>query len=49
MEQLLKLESSLRQEREETADLLHEVRDLEERCNRKSFKSNNFLVVSASD
>jgi hypothetical protein len=47
MEQLFKLESTLRQEQQERGQLLQEVRDLEERCKRKAFMPTNFLVVSA--
>ena len=46
MEQLFKLQTSLRQEREEAALLLQQVMQLEQSCKRNSFKSNNFLVVS---
>ena len=46
MEQLLKLEDTLRQEQEERALIMKEVRDLEDRCKRNSFKTNHFLVVS---
>ena len=46
MEQLFKLQTSLRQEREEAAILLQQVMQLEQSCKRNSFKSNNFLVVS---
>ena len=47
MEQLLKLEDTLRQEQEERALIMKEVRDLEDRCKRNSFKTNHFLVVSS--
>jgi hypothetical protein len=46
MEQLFKLESTLRQEQQERGQLLQEVRDLEERCKRKAFMPTNLLVVS---
>jgi hypothetical protein len=49
MEQLFKLESTLRQEQQERGQLLQEVRDLEERCKRKAFMPTNLLVVSTGN